>query len=181
MEEHLTRFKYAPSFCEENVWHLCREPIFEGIELKVVFVLSHGGICRLWNQKICGDTDEPVCWDYHAFLMASDEEWMAWDLDTKLGMPIPMGGYIANTFRNPDDLPDIFEPVFRVMDAEEYLSTFSSDRSHMQGPGGEWMANPPEWEPILQLGESTFEWFINPEGGPGELLTLEALRGGFSC
>ena len=72
MEEHLTRFKYAPSFCEENVWHLCREPAFEGVKLKVVFVLSHGGICRLWNQKISGDSDEPVCWDYHAFLIAFD-------------------------------------------------------------------------------------------------------------
>ena len=61
MDPHRTRFKYASGFCEENVWHLCGESIFEGIEVKVVFVLSQGGICRLWNQKICGDSDDPVC------------------------------------------------------------------------------------------------------------------------
>ena len=180
MDTHETRYKYAPSYCEENTWHLCQEPVFEGAEVKVVFVLSHFGVCRLWNQKISADPEEPVCWDYHAFVIARQEEWMAWDLDTRLGLPVFLPHYLASTFRNPDDLPELFEPVFRVIAAEEYLATFSSDRGHMLGPGGEWMATPPDWEPILLAGGSTMEWFLDPSGGPGDLLSLEAIQSGFA-
>ena len=105
---------------------------------------------------------------------------MAWDLDTRLGLPVSLQHYLASTFRNPDDLPEFFGPVFRVVDAQEYLATFSSDRGHMRGPGGEWMATPPDWEPILLGEESTIEWFLGPGGGPGDLLALEELRGGFA-
>ena len=92
MDPHDTRYKYAASYCEENVWHLCQEPVFEGVEVKVVFVLSHGGICRLWNQKLSQDTAEPVCWDYHAFLIARQEEWMgsrhpAWTPGSSAALP----------------------------------------------------------------------------------------------
>ena len=180
MDPQKTGYKYATNYCEENAWHLCQEPIFEGVEVKVVFVLSHGGVCRLWDQHLAGDEDEPVCWDYHAFVVALQGEWMAWDLDTRLGLPAPLRIYLARTFRSSDDLPDFFDPVFRVVDAEEYLATFSSDRGHMLGPGGEWMATPPEWEPILAGGTSTMDWFINPEEGPGELLSLEEFRAGFA-
>ena len=38
MDPHDTRYKYTASYCEENVWHLCQEPIFEGVEVKVVMV-----------------------------------------------------------------------------------------------------------------------------------------------
>lgn len=38
---------------------------------------------------------------------------------------------------------------FRVIPAEVYLTTFSSDRRHMRRPDGTWIKPPPSYEPIL--------------------------------
>jgi hypothetical protein len=42
------------------------------------------------------------------------------------------------------------------------------------------MATPPDWEPILLAGGSTMEWFLDPSGGPGDLLSLEEIQSGFA-
>ncbi|KAK6011314.1 hypothetical protein OSTOST_23607 [Ostertagia ostertagi] len=50
---------------------------------------------------------------------------------------------------------------FRVIPCVEYLTHFSSDRSHMKDENGEWIAPPPDWEPISKNGLNNINDFIS--------------------
>jgi hypothetical protein len=77
--------------------------------------------------------------------------WEVWDLDTTLGMPVPASDYLRRSFR--PGIPEELEPRFRVVDADLFARTFSSDRSHMRLPGGRWRKKPPPWPAIAPPGE----------------------------
>lgn len=42
--------------------------------------------------------------------------------------------------------------LFRIVHARTYLRCFASDRRHMKDPDGNWIAEPPSYEPIVAEG-----------------------------
>jgi hypothetical protein len=66
--------------------------------------------------------------------------------------------------------------IFRAINSTEYIANFSSDRSHMRLPSGDWAAPPPSWSPIVKRESSNLmEWLDIESDEPGELLTLEQI------
>jgi hypothetical protein len=142
-------FRYCPYYCEENIWHLCREPQFAGREAQVVFISNPTRTCALWGQRAAHDPAEPVVWDYHVILAVRDEAWMIWDLDTILGLPLEAGDYLQRTFRPHHPIAKQFRPQFRFLGASWFAEHFASDRSHMKDQEGRWLEPPPAWPMIL--------------------------------
>lgn len=169
-----TPFPYWPFFCEENVWHLCRDegvtdrgaPIPVG-ERFAVFIIGPRGRVAMRRQREGGV--RPVFWDYHVVLTARGQ---VWDLDSTLGVPVDVDCWAGESF-----LPAFtdFAPRFRVVEAAVYLEKFASDRSHMRDPFGMPLKPPPPWPPIGT--GMTLPRFISAEPGyDGELLDLESFK-----
>lgn len=169
-------FDYTACYCEENIWHLCRHPAVSGADKKVVWISSESGVCPLWHQRAAQSVDQPVWWDYHVILLVNNGEWLVWDLDTTLTMPISASTYIDRTFASHQSGSSVFDPLFRVMDADYYRREFASDRSHMRDARGQWQAPPPAWDVILPH-TSTFPDMVDFRSSlHGELLSLPQLR-----
>lgn len=137
--------RYQPFYCEENVFHLAREPILANRPREVVFISNAGRSCPMWHQRAAVRAGWPILWDYHVVLLAG-APWEVWDLDTTLGMPVPAADYLRRSFRA--GVPEELAPRFRVVDATELAETFASDRSHMRLPSGRFKKKPPPWPPI---------------------------------
>lgn len=168
-------FEYAPFYCEENVWQLCRHPDLEGFEKEAVFISNPRRACLLWEQKASEMEGAPVCWDYHVILVVRRRRWEVWDLDSRLGAPVDAGRYFERTF--PPGPPWRLPVRFRALAAEEFVSKFNSDRSHMRTAQGVWTAPPPPWPPILkQGGYPLMELIDMVRADPGTVLTLEGIR-----
>jgi protein N-terminal glutamine amidohydrolase len=181
-------FLYTPYYCEENVWQLCQAPALAKFECKAVFMTNAMRACAFLNQRAAPSADHLMFWDYHVVVLANSgtasnlltpsvstsARWEIWDLDTRLGMPVSVDEYIACTFPQHPETRD-FQPLFRVVDSDEFLATFSSDRSHMRNQHGEWLQPPPPWDPICRDGIWNLIDFLdtNP-GGIGFLLDRPA-------
>jgi len=167
------RFRYTPFYCEENIWHLAQEECFRGQETYAVLISGKGPYRRLWFQGNAKQPDLPVLWDYHAILLSYRKGWWVWDLDTTLGLPVSADTYFARTFlRSNLDAKDA-DVILRLIQADEYVERFSSDRSHMKLPSGAWAAPPPEWPMIQNERESNLlDWLDISKVGPGQVLTL---------
>jgi protein N-terminal glutamine amidohydrolase len=166
---------YQPFYCEENVFHLCREARFGGRRREVVFISNRDRTCVMWHQRAGGGPGAHVFWDYHVVLLAR-APWEIWDLDTTLGLPVPAAHYLARSFR--DGLPPGLMPRFRLIDAELFATTFSSDRAHMRRPGGSYRKPPPPWPPIGPPGAApNLMRFVDVEQPfAGEIVDLSTLR-----
>ena len=162
-----------------KVWHRCRHPAVAGVPRRVVFVSNAARACPLWAQRAAPAPGEPVVWDYHVFLVEAGAGGRVWDLDSVLGMPVPLADYLAATFRA---VPAEGAPRFRVVPAGEYVRRFSSDRSHMRTPDGGWLVPPPAWPAIGAAGEtSNLMRFVDVEGEGefvGRVVGLEGRREG---
>lgn len=126
--------KYQPYFCEENVWHVCASlgrgwAVFVSNPTRAVFFL---------NQRA-----RPVglMWDYHVVHL--DDDGTLTDLDHALELTQPVSTWIATSFAGPKN----FAPMFRPVEANVFVATFASDRSHMLVQG-EFQQEPPPWPPI---------------------------------
>lgn len=173
--------RYCAYFCEENVWHLCRD---EGVtsggapvpleRRRVVFVSNASRIVPMWHQR--AGRGGVVYWDYHVVLLAEDEAgWCVWDLDCDLGMPLPLSTWLAESF--PGELAADAAPRFRVVDAARYLEVFSSDRSHMLDVEGRPQQTFPPWPPLRGRGDDmNLMRFVDvTRPYEGDVLTLEEL------
>lgn len=170
------KFKYTPFYCEENIWHLARNKRFTELDTRVVLITGPGRHRKLWYQRCSEHITLPVYWDYHVILLAWNENWQVWDLDTRLELPVKASTYFHKTFRGPDNNFDNTNVFFRSIDAKEYIANFCSDRSHMRLPSGDWAAPPPSWPAIVTSRLSNLMDWLNIESdGPGELLTLNQL------
>jgi protein N-terminal glutamine amidohydrolase len=142
-------FRYQPFYCEENVWWLLQEEAL-GVPRYAVFVTNRRKQCPIWGQR-AGPVDGCVVWDYHVVALTParvSEPPRVWDLDSRLGFGIALDRYLDATFplnQIPEAAP--FAAQFRVVEAEELLALFRSDRSHMRDPSGAWRAPPPPWSP----------------------------------
>jgi hypothetical protein len=153
-------YRYAPYYCEENIWHLCQEEDFAAFERKVVLISNETRTCALWNQRARPADNEPVIWDYHVILLFENDGWQVYDLDTIIGAPIPLAEYVELTFVD-SVIPEEFASKFRVVDATEFATIFSSDRSHMRTTDGQWQVPPPPWPAIVHNEQSNLMELID--------------------
>ena len=182
------RFRYQPSYCEENVWWLCQEPELAAADPWVIFVSNSDRRCAFLEQRAAAP-GEVLIWDYHVVLLVQASTGAEiWDLDTRLPLPVSLPRYLAASF--PELPPDLgsLAPRFRLVRADDLLTHLSSDRSHMRsiGSGGEsgepgWLAPPPPWPPPQVAGEPTnLMRFVDMEAGWfGEVLDRAGLLARF--
>lgn len=139
---------YQPYYCEENAWWLTRELSQEQPTSKVfaVFISNAERACLLAHQRAGGEGGL-VVWDYHVMVLTLPLQGgaLAWDLDTTLGFPVDAVRYVEATFaaaarRNR------WLPRFRIVPAQRFLATFSTDRGHMRTEEGGWQRPPPPWD-----------------------------------
>jgi len=80
-------------------------------------------------------------WDYHVICAlrcpGAESRTLIYDLDSSLPFGCPLEKYVDEAFKPSEDIRKRFRQVFRVVEGEEFMMTFSSDRSHMlTAPGG---------------------------------------------
>jgi hypothetical protein len=168
--------RYHSHYCEENVWWLCQHPEVADRRRWVTFVSNEDRRCLFRHQTVVA-ADEVVIWDYHVLLIVESEQVEAWDLDTRLGMPVPLAEYLDATF--PSNLPKAIapQPRLRLVEAPLLLPIFTTDRSHMRQPNGIWLKPPPPWHPPTAPGHPmNLPRLIDMNDDiAGEVLDLDAL------
>ncbi|KAH9679130.1 protein N-terminal glutamine amidohydrolase [Citrus sinensis] len=171
-----SQFQHTPYYCEENVYLLCKKLCAngtaeaDGSDLFVVFISNekkqalHGsgnflGSKRtgkkipLWHQKASQRADGVVLWDYHVICVqrkkGGDSPCLVWDLDSSLPFPTPLAPYVSETIQPSFQLFSEYQRFFRIVHAPVFLRCFASDRRHMKDSAGNWIAQPPAYEPIV--------------------------------
>ena len=172
--------RYTPYFCEENVWHLCAEPRFEGRDGRVAFISNPRRTCAFWCQRAAPSPWQPVIWDYHViYLVRLAFGWEVWDLDSTLEVPTSAGTYLEATFgaKLPErPQTDELSPLFRVLEAAVYREQFSSDRGHMRGQDGAWLQPPPPWPSVVRPGVPSFLRWSMMADDDRDVLSLDELK-----
>ncbi|MBP9088492.1 MAG: hypothetical protein KBG15_20385 [Kofleriaceae bacterium] len=186
--------RYAPFYCEENIWHLANDGHIQG----VAFISNprQQVACFAQGRSAAGDV---MVWDYHVIGFATEATSGAlrvWDFDSLLPSPALAASYLAATF---PVLPAKFRhvaPWFRICTAADFVANFASDRRHMRKPDGSWQNPPPPWPCIQVVGQPdhTLGDFVDVTGStraPGIILAaptmqaahaaMTAMTGGASC
>ncbi|KAL6138092.1 hypothetical protein ACLB2K_063378 [Fragaria x ananassa] len=158
----VSQLQHTPFYCEENVYLLCKELGTKGIadakgsDLFVVFISNEKKQIPLWHQKASNRADGVVLWDYHVICIQrkvgggdSPLQYLVWDLDSTLSFPCALASYVAETIRPTFQTFPEFQRYFRIVHAPIFLRSFASDRRHMKDPLGEWLHQPPVYEPIV--------------------------------
>lgn len=140
---------YTPYYCEENVWQLCVDPQVDGSPRAALFISNAARQVAVGHQRAASDPQMPVIWDYHVVLASRRPEgWMIWDVDSTLGLPVPLSIYLRASLGFPDGVPEPYTARVRVIEASTYRTTLTTDRRHMRDPSGELRAPAPPWDPI---------------------------------
>ncbi len=146
-------FLYVPCYCEENVYQLLKSSPLKDFASYAIFISNPSKTCALWNQKAASEPGQPAVWDYHVIpAIFREDTWWVYDLDSFLEFPCSLENYLRESFPLQGQLPESFEPRFKLVPKQYYLQTFASDRSHMNR-GGKWIAEPPVWLPIEAVDE----------------------------
>lgn len=173
--------RHQPFYCEENVWWLLQHPSLVDHERFALFITNPLRQCPVWAQR-AGPEDGFVVWDYHVIAIVRRDGVEAWDLDTRLGMPLGLADYLAGTFpvaAAPTGPP--FAPRFRLIEGDDFVATFHTDRSHMRTAEG-WLQPPPPWPPPSSPGGGggNLMRFVDLDDPiAGEVLDLCGLKGRF--
>jgi protein N-terminal glutamine amidohydrolase len=139
LRERLRAQHYTHCYCEENVARLLSSRVPEMVSgtCYAVFVTNASRSVRVFE----------TVWDYHVVILAvfRDGGALVFDLDALPGVPLPvdLSTYVSAAF--PGDASPPLQPRFRVVLADTFLAHFASDRRHMRGPHGRWLATPPLW------------------------------------
>lgn len=145
----------------------------------MVFIFSKGEAFPMLNQSLCEHPALPIFWDYHVVLLVINKNNQIFDFDTTLAFNTDIDFYFKESFINQSILSDKETPMFRLVPADEFTSSFSSDRSHMKTLSG-WLSPPPNW-PIIGNKGTNLESFIQANDNQfGELLTYDALLSRFT-
>ncbi|XP_057982091.1 protein N-terminal glutamine amidohydrolase isoform X1 [Malania oleifera] len=144
---------------EENVYLLCKNLCMNGAadtkgsDLFIVFLTNEKKQVPLWHQKAGMRADGLVLWDYHVICIQRKKEEnsppLVWDLDSNLPFPSPLASYLSETIRPSFHLFAEFQRLFRIVHAPIFFRFFASDRRHMKDSVGNWIAQPPAYEPIV--------------------------------
>ncbi|GAY53711.1 hypothetical protein CUMW_151180 [Citrus unshiu] len=145
-----SQFQHTPYYCEENVYLLCKKLCANGTaeaDGSDLFVIP------LWHQKASQRADGVVLWDYHVICVqrkkGGDSPCLVWDLDSSLPFPSPLAPYVSETIQPSFQLFSEYQRFFRIVHAPVFLRCFASDRRHMKDSAGNWIAQPPAYEPIV--------------------------------
>ncbi|EGT32961.1 hypothetical protein CAEBREN_12350 [Caenorhabditis brenneri] len=163
-----TEALYQSCYCEENVYKLFeRIPEEHRQHFYAVFISNHDKMIPLWSQKAARAPGEFVMWDYHVIAIRrgvheEGEASKVYDLDSVLEWGVDFRKYWEETMRMEEmrRYQPIYRRKFRIIPAEQYLTLFSSDRSHMLGPDGNYLQPPPLWP------------LINSSGIPSNLMKI---------
>ncbi|KAL5533029.1 hypothetical protein ACEPAF_4805 [Sanghuangporus sanghuang] len=162
---------YTANYCEENIYLLVKrflqdEQLRARWNVYAVFISNNTRTVALWCQKIREDV---VVWDYHVILAliprvsrtstGRSPTWI-YDLDTRLDVPCRWEDYVKRTFPYSTSeaaevgwtIPDTYWSHFRIVEGEEFLECFASDRSHMLVPGSDpphFQSPEPPYPPIV--------------------------------
>ncbi|KAK4839123.1 hypothetical protein QYF36_019311 [Acer negundo] len=157
--EYSSQFDHTPFYCEENVYFLCKKLCANGVadtdgsDLYVVFISNEKKQIPLWHQKASKRADGVILWDYHVVCIqrkrGGDSPCLVWDLDSSLPFPSPLASYVSETIRPSFQLFSEYQRFFRIVHAPIFLRFFASDRRHMKDLAGNWIAEPPSYEPIV--------------------------------
>ena len=158
--------KYCPYYCEENIWHLCQEESLLSKTRKVVFISNKNRCVAIKHQRAGG----LVYWDYHVVLLLKDNSWKVADLDTRLPFPCPAETYLSESFLTTK------APVFSVVEADQYIRHFASDRRHMMDQNGMYLKSPPVWD-VIGTGFNLWEFI---DGAYGRVYNLHELCTAFT-
>ena len=153
-------------FCEENCWRLLYKHLNRGDgsttltwDYFAVFISNEKRACPMFRQRASSDARDYVCWDYHVVVLRRPRDYgigterttEVLDVDTRIGYPASLESYLAGSFPHASN-PDVdaaYLPSFRAVPARDYLARFYSDRGHMVGVDGEWLAKPPGYGCIM--------------------------------
>lgn len=176
------QIQYHPFYCEENIWLLAQHPQLKQYKKRAVFISNPIGQCPLFAQRASTDGGY-VVWDYHVVLLLEDDAHWIWDLDTLLNTPCLLQHWLRGTFPQVEQMPPQLWPLFRLVDSQDLLEHFCSDRRHMRDDNGDYVHPPPPWPPPTISGvEHNLEMFttIDPSterrANPGVLKTLEEMH-----
>lgn len=142
-------FRYHPCYCEENVWHLCADPQVVGQGRAAIVISNHTRTVAVAHQRAAPRPELPIVWDYHVVLAARGPQGLTiWDLDSTLGMPVPLADYLRQGLAAPLGFAPPYDAWFRVIAAARYREVLCSDRSHMRDEQGRYRMPPPPWPAI---------------------------------
>lgn len=166
--------RYAPYYCEENVWWLAQR-VRPGETRAEVAIVTNAARSVVFAAQRASEDGLPITWDYHVVLASfSPRGTDVWDLDCTLGMPLPAHAWIDASF--PASAPARLAPRFRVVPAERYVAALASDRHHMRAPDGSWLVPPPPWDPIGGGRDELARWLDLDDPTHGAAIDLRALR-----
>lgn len=157
------RAPYTPKYCEENAILMFNELT----NARLVLVSSAAKCTSFRFQRATLSPEDPVFWDYHAFVYDLNEDVIV-DADCTLAWRLDRQTYLNATFADAPWLASKYQPHFRLFDREQIVH-LKSDRSHMN-EGGEWLSPPPSWQRLND--ESTLMTAITPEFQEGTLIDL---------
>ncbi|KAH0617459.1 hypothetical protein JD844_015710 [Phrynosoma platyrhinos] len=185
---------YTSCYCEENVWKLCeyiqRQNQYPLEEFYAVFISNDRRMVPLWKQQAgCGE--QPVIWNFtmsltyrittlFCFMWQVEIRTLFMILTLCFLSPAPLT-LILKRLLNQTALLVLDIEVFglfrkvRLVQADVYLKTFASDRSHMKDASGNWLKPPPLY-PCIETADfkMNLDDFIsmNPDVGWGSVFSL---------
>ncbi|KAK1574813.1 hypothetical protein Q3G72_000156 [Acer saccharum] len=164
--EYSSQFDHTPFYCEENVYFLCKKLCANGVadadgsDLFVVFISNEKkqayynahsqqdfSVLVELNPTVASKGKQESRWCYSLGLSCCLHS--VWDLDSSLPFPSPLASYVLETIRPSFQLFSEYKRCFRIVHAPIFLRSFASDRRHMKDLAGNWIAEPPSYEPIV--------------------------------
>ncbi|CAK7342570.1 unnamed protein product [Dovyalis caffra] len=177
----VSQFTYTPFYCEENVYFLlkklCKDGIAEadGSDLFIPLwnqkASTRADGIILWDYHV-------ICIQRKR----GGDSHLVWDLDSSLPFPSPLTSYVSETIRPSfqlfNEYQSMYDPkmgledeekkeiwrlsvlgteheqFFRIVHAPIFFRCFASDRRHMKDSAGNWIAQPPAYEPIVAEDET---------------------------
>lgn len=177
---------YTKCYCEENIYRLMEEQGNESLT-HAVFISNPSQRVPFWCGRQSIEIDGFTVWDYHVVAI-NKPGGLVYDFDSSIPFPVGFEEYCRKALRvsEMNQVRAEFHRMYRVIDRQEFLSTFSSDRLHMIDGSGNFHSPPPILEPILH-GPSNLESFISmsstvkDDKGPGRLLSEDKFLAEFEC
>ena len=170
-----SNYKYQAFYCEENVWQLAKQRNENDGE--VWFIINPNKSVATAMQQ-AATHQAFVIWDYHVVYYSPTKG--IFDLDTLCDFPCEPQHYLQASFL--DFLPSLnkeYAPYFRIVLAKDYLTEFSSDRTHMLDKVGEYTAPPPPWA-LIGKGNNLSAYHNFDDKQYGEIFSLAQLTERFS-